>query len=150
MTATAAATAAPPAAGVDRFTLTIPSDTAAGMAAQERILGKLETLGYEGRDLFGWRLSLEEALMNAIKHGNRMSEEKVVRVKCELSSDVSTVVVTDEGEGFDPDEVADPTAEENLDRPGGRGILLMRNFMSRVAYADRGRQLTLVQERSAA
>ena len=150
MTATAPATAAPPAAGVDRFTLTIPSDTAAGMAAQERILGKLETLGYEGRDLFGWRLSLEEALMNAIKHGNRMSEEKVVRVKCELSSDVATVVVTDEGEGFDPDEVADPTAEENLDRPGGRGILLMRNFMSRVAYADRGRQLTLVQERSAA
>ena len=147
----AAATAVPDVTGtVDRFTLTIPSDTAAGMAAQERILAKLESLGYEGRDIFGWRLSLEEALMNAIKHGNRLAEDKVVRVACELSAKVSKVVVTDQGEGFDPEEVPDCTEEENLERPGGRGIMLMRNFMSRVAYADRGRQLTLVQERSAA
>ena len=143
-----AAVAPPAARGVDRFTLTIPSDTAAGMAAQERILAKLESLGYEGRDLFGWRLSLEEALMNAIKHGNRLSEEKTVKVTCELSSEVSSVVVRDEGEGFDPEDVPDCTDEENLERPGGRGIMLMRNFMTRVAYADRGRQLTLVQERS--
>ena len=102
--------AAPAAAGVksdappgsNRFTLTIPSDTAVGMAAQERILGKLEALGYEGRDIFGWRLSLEEALMNAIKHGNRLAEDKVVKVACDLSPDVSTVVVTDQGGGVRP------------------------------------------------
>ena len=120
------------------------------MAAQERILTKLESLGYEGRDIFGWRLSLEEALMNAIKHGNKLADDKVVRVTCELSADVSKVEVVDQGDGFDPEEVPDPTADENLERPCGRGIMLMRNFMSEVAYSDRGRRLTLVQERSAA
>ena len=134
----------------DRFKLTIPSDTAAGMEVQNRILNRLEDLGYTDRDLFGMRLALEEALVNAIKHGNKLSDEKVVTVACELGSGAVRVVIRDQGEGFEPEAVPDPTAEENLDRPGGRGILLMRNFMSRVAYADRGRQLTLVQERSAA
>ena len=139
----------PAAPAVDRFTLTIPSDTAAGIRAQERIVAKLEALGYEGRDIFGWRLSLEEALMNAIKHGNRLSDDKVVKVACELAPARSRVVVTDEGEGFTPEAVPDPTAEENLDATGGRGILLMRNFMTEVTYSEGGRRLTLVQERSA-
>ena len=136
------------AAAAERFTLTIPSDTAAGMTAQERILGKLEALGFEGRDLFGWRLSLEEAIINAVKHGNKLSDEKTVSIACDLSSRSATVVIRDQGEGFEPEAVPDPTAEENLDRPGGRGIMLMRNFMTEVTYADRGRQLTLVKHRT--
>ena len=139
----AAATAA------ERFTLTIPSDTAAGMTAQERILGKLEALGYAGRDLFGWRLALEEAIINAVKHGNKLSEDKTVRIQCDLAAETSKVVIRDQGEGFEPAAVPDPTDDENLDRPGGRGIMLMRNFMTEVTYADRGREITLVKRRSA-
>ena len=135
-------------AAADAFKLTIPSDTAVGMEVQNRILKRLEALGYTERDLFGMRLALEEALVNAIKHGNRQSEDKVVHVTCELGGDTARVVIRDEGDGFDPEEVPDPTADENLDRPCGRGIMLMRSFMTEIRYADRGRQVTLVKVRS--
>ena len=132
----------------EKFALTIPSDTAAGMQAQNRILKTLERLGYTDRDLFGMRLALEEALVNAIKHGNKLSDDKVVRVRCELGDERARVVIRDEGEGFDPGGVPDPTADENLDRPCGRGIMLMRSFMTEISYADRGREVTLVKERT--
>ena len=135
-------------AAADAFKLTIPSDTAVGMEVQNRILKRLEALGYTERDLFGMRLALEEALVNAIKHGNRQSDDKVVHVACELGGDTARVVIRDEGDGFDPEEVPDPTADENLDRPCGRGIMLMRSFMTEIRYADRGRQVTLVKDRS--
>ena len=140
---------APASATGGKFTLTIPSDTAAGMEAQNRILSRLEGLGYTDRDLFGMRLALEEALVNAIKHGNKLSDEKVVTVACDLSDATARVVIRDEGDGFEPDAVPDPTADENLDRPCGRGIMLMRSFMTEVTYADRGREVTLVKDRSA-
>ena len=136
-------------ATAESFALTIPSDTAAGMTAQNRILGALEGLGYTERDLFGMRLALEEALVNAIKHGNGQSDDKVVRIACDLDSDTAKIVIRDEGDGFDPADVPDPTADENLDRPCGRGIMLMRSFMTEVSYGDRGRQVTLVKDRSA-
>ena len=132
----------------EAFTLTIPSDTAAGMNAQNRILKALEALGYPERDLFGWRLALEEALVNAIKHGNKLSEDKTVRIACDLGGESAKVVIRDQGEGFDPGGVPDPTADENLDRPCGRGIMLMRSFMTAVRYADRGREVTLVKDRT--
>ena len=131
-----------------RFTLTIPSDTAAGMTAQERILSRLESLGYTERDLFGLRLALEEAIINAIKHGNKLADDKVVRIACDLGADTARIVIRDQGEGFEPEAVPDPTAEENLDRPSGRGIMLMRSFMTEIRYADRGREVTLVKDRT--
>ena len=130
------------------FNLTIPSDTAAGMAVQNRILDTLEGMGYTDRDLFGMRLALEEALVNAIKHGNKLSDDKVVKVACKLNGRSARVVIRDQGEGFDPGDVPDPTADENLDRPCGRGIMLMRSFMTEVSYADRGREVTLVKDRT--
>jgi len=132
----------------ERFKLTIPSDTAEGMKAQNRILNSLERLGYTERDLFGMRLALEEALVNAIKHGNGQADDKVVRIACELDDESARVVIRDQGDGFDPGDVPDPTAEENLDRPCGRGIMLMRSFMTEVSYADKGREVTLVKDRT--
>ena len=131
-----------------RFAMTIPSDTAAGMEAQQRILGRLEALGFAGRDLTHMQLALEEAIINAIKHGNREDEDKVVKIVCDLGPDRAKVVIRDQGEGFDPEDVPDPTAEENLDKASGRGILLMRSFMTELSYADGGRQLTLVKDRT--
>ncbi len=132
----------------EKFALTIPSDTAAGMKAQDRILSSLERFGYTERDLFAMRLALEEALVNAIKHGNKLSDDKVVRVACVLNDEAARVVIKDQGDGFDPDDVPDPTAEENLDRTCGRGIMLMRSFMTEVRYGDRGREVTLVKART--
>jgi serine/threonine-protein kinase RsbW len=131
----------------EQFEVTIPSDTAAGQAVQERIVARLEELEYSSRDVFGVRLALEEALVNAIKHGNRMDPDKTVRVECEISSELIRVVIEDQGPGFQPDDVPDPTVEENLERPCGRGIMLMRAFMSLVEYQGRGNILVLEKRR---
>ena len=130
--------------------VTIPSDTVAGQALQEQILRQLEDLQFGDQDLFGVRLALEEALVNAIKHGNRLDPAKNVRVQW-CVDDVRVVIeIEDEGEGFDPGDVPDPTADENLERPCGRGIHLMRAFMTSIEYLDRGNRVVLVKARSAA
>ena len=131
----------------DQFEVMIPSDTEAGHAIQERILQALESLEYPPRDVFGVRLALEEALVNAIKHGNAMDPDKQVRIACEVTQEQVRIEIEDEGPGFVPSDVADPTDDENLDCPGGRGIMLMRAFMNVIEYNALGNCVTLVKLR---
>lgn len=125
----------------------IPSETAAGKKLLDELLARLDAERWKKRDIFSVHLAVEEALVNAIKHGNKQDRHKQVHVECRLSPDRLWIAVADEGEGFDPDEVPDCTAEENLELPCGRGILLMRNFMSRVEYNQRGNCVTLEKNR---
>jgi len=131
----------------EEFDVTIPSDTAEGRKVQERIITLLEQQDFPMRDVFGIRLALEEALVNAIKHGNRMDPSKVVKVECRLDDDHVQIIIEDQGSGFDVNNVPDPTAEENLDKPGGRGIMLMRSFMNRVEYNEVGNRVVLEKSR---
>ena len=133
---------------VEEFDTTIPNDTATALAVQERIIDALEKLAYSQRDVFGVRLALEEALVNAIKHGNRNDPRKSVRIECRISAEKIIVEIEDEGTGFEVDDVPDPTAEENLEKPSGRGIMLMRAFMTRVDYAGRGNRIVLEKHRT--
>jgi serine/threonine-protein kinase RsbW len=126
----------------------IPSDTAAGQSVQERIIQLLESLSYDERDVFGVRLAIEEALVNAIKHGNRMDPSKTVRITCQVARHKVRIEIEDQGEGFQPEEVPDPTSDENLERPCGRGIMLMRAFMSSIAYNESGNCVILEKHRS--
>lgn len=132
---------------LEHFELTIPSETAEGQKVQERIVTLMEQHEFPPRDVFGMRLALEEALVNAIKHGNELSPEKAVRIECTLTEESVRVVIEDEGEGFDANDVPDPRDDENLEKPGGRGIMLMRAFMDRIEYNDVGNQLTLEKRR---
>jgi serine/threonine-protein kinase RsbW len=134
--------------GSREFEAVIPSDTSAGQSVQERIIQLLEELRYEERDVFGVRLAIEEALVNAIKHGNQMDPNKTVRIFCSASIDRIRIEIEDQGEGFRPAEVPDPTADENLERPCGRGIMLMRAFMSSIAYNAAGTCVILEKQRS--
>jgi serine/threonine-protein kinase RsbW len=93
------------------------------------------------------RLALEEAIVNAIKHGNRMDPNKSVRIHCEVDPSRIYVEVEDQGPGFNPSDIPDPTAIENLEKPGGRGIMLMRAFMTRVEYVGKGNQVQLEKVR---
>jgi len=126
----------------------IPSDTAAGQSVQERIIQLLESLSYDERDVFGVRLAIEEALVNAIKHGNRMDPSKTVRITCQIAPHKIRIEIEDQGEGFLPAEVPDPTSDENLERPCGRGIMLMRAFMSSIAFNASGNCVILEKHRS--
>jgi serine/threonine-protein kinase RsbW len=131
----------------DEFEVTIPSRTGEGQAVQERIVSLLEQLAYPMRDVFGVRLALEEALVNAIKHGNGMDPNKKVQIECRIDHERVWVRIQDEGQGFDVDALPDPTLEENLDKPSGRGVLLMREFMTKVEYNDKGNCVTLEKRR---
>jgi serine/threonine-protein kinase RsbW len=134
----------------NRFDETIPSELDAAERIQDRIIALVENYGYSARDVFGMRLALEEAIVNAIKHGNRMDPGKSVRIHCEVDDARVFVRIEDEGPGFNPTDVPDPTALENLEKPGGRGIMLMRAFMTRVEYLGRGNEVILEKVRDAA
>lgn len=128
----------------------IPSDTTAGQEVQEAIIRLLESRSYSDRDVFGVRLALEEGIVNAIKHGNRMDKSKSVRINCHITSERVQVTIEDEGPGFTIEDVPDPTADENLEKPCGRGIMLMKAFMNVIEYNDQGNVLTLEKQRDIA
>jgi len=85
---------------------------------------------------------------NAIRHGNRSDASKSVYVCCKLSKEQLWGQIRDEGAGFNPDDVPDCTGPENLELPSGRGIMLMRAFMSRVEYNDRGNRVVMGKYRA--
>jgi serine/threonine-protein kinase RsbW len=127
----------------------IPSNTLAARAIQMRIVEMLEALNYPNPDVLGVRLALEEVLMNAIKHGNKMDPAKVVRIEYEITDEEVAIEVEDQGDGFCPGDVPDPTLPENLERPGGRGVFLVQRFMSSVEYNLRGNLVRMKKVRSA-
>lgn len=122
----------------DRFEVVIPSDYEAGQSVVERVISSLDQAGFAPRDVFGIRLSLDEAVTNAIKHGNKLSPDKTVRIDFQLNAQGVRIEIEDQGPGFCPADVPDPTAEENLERPSGRGLMLMRQFMTRIEYSAKG------------
>ena len=133
----------------DHFRMTIPSEPSAGQQVQDCIIGAMEARGFRARDVFGVRLALEEAVVNAIKHGNGLDPSKQVHVECDVNEERIIISIRDEGPGFDPADVPDPTEEENLDKPSGRGLMLMRAFMTRIEYNDVGNCVTLEKTRDA-
>ncbi len=128
--------------------LLIPSDTAEARRVQEQIENLLKLYQFGEREVFGIRLAVEEALVNAIKHGNQMDPSRKVRVAFQVSQEKFEVLIADEGTGFDPCDVPDPTAPENLERPCGRGIMLMRHYMTTVAYNERGNMVSMSKLRN--
>lgn len=98
--------------------------------------------GYTHRDMFAMQLALEEAIVNAVKHGNAGDSAKEVRVRYSVTTDEALAEVEDEGPGFDPHAVKDPLALENLERPCGRGLLLIQHYMTYVRYSERGNVVT--------
>lgn len=126
----------------------LPSHQGAHLACMREILEQLGRFGWDGRDLFGIEMALEESLSNAIRHGNRFDDRKVVHVDCQITPERFWIRVEDEGAGFCPECVPDCTAEENLERSGGRGLALIQAFMTRVEYNDCGNCVTMEKIRS--
>ena len=123
------------------------ADLPSSREAQQRILDACESRSFDASSCFAIRLALEEGISNAFKHGNRNDPGKGVRLSYRISPNMVEFEIQDEGEGFDPDAVPDPTLDENLEMPSGRGIVLMKSFMSTVEYLGVGNRLLLRYER---
>lgn len=95
-------------------------------------------------DIYGnIMIAITEAVNNAIRHGNNEDKSKLVRLSMILDNNLIRFIVEDEGEGFDYENLNDPTAPENLDKPGGRGIFLMKNLSDGVKFSQEGRCVEL-------
>jgi serine/threonine-protein kinase RsbW len=114
----------------------------------DRVVQAMTCEGFSERDIFAMRLSLEEAVVNAIKHGHRGDPSLEAHIRFEVTRDEAVAVVEDQGPGFDPSLVPDPLAEENLERSTGRGLLLMHAYLTWHRYNDRGNIVTLCKKRS--
>jgi serine/threonine-protein kinase RsbW len=125
--------------------ITIPSDFTPARDVQKRILDLVKAQGFDGQSQFAIQLALEEALINAIKHGNKLDPAKNVHVEATVTPKQTEIIVEDEGPGFDRTCVPDPTAEENLAKCSGRGILLIEAYMHEVEYSKGGRRLRMVR-----
>ena len=110
----------------------------------EKILQDLCAPYYVNEDIYGNMLvALTEAVTNAIQHGNKFADAKKVILTCAGANDGLQFTITDQGNGFDPNVVPDPTAPENIEKPNGRGVFLMKHLADGVSYNDEGRTVVL-------
>ena len=125
----------------------IPSDQRETFVAKEAIAKELERHHYSEETAFAINLALEEALTNAVKHGNRADPNKKVTVRFAVNDEKAVVIVRDEGPGFEPETIPDCTKPERLPLPNGRGIMLIRSYMDEVCYRDNGREIYFMKRR---
>lgn len=126
----------------------IPSTPIEGKRIIDSLLSELERHKWDEKDRFSVHLAVEEALVNAIKHGNQDDSRRFVDVDVRVSTTLVRIEIEDEGSGFDPCEVPDPTEDDNLELPSGRGLMLMRSFMNIVEFNERGNRVRMEKSRS--
>ena len=127
------------------YTLELPNDLRAIERAVAYLMDRGREVGFDyDRLRLNFRVGVTEALANAMLYGNCRDPRKRVRVEARLSPNEIMVQVTDEGRGFDPQKVLDPTLPTNRMRSGGRGIYLIRKLMDRVEFNERGNSITMV------
>ncbi len=122
---------------VETSELSLPSriETVATVAAAvAEFIGRT---GISDDAAFGIDMAVREAVTNAIIHGNRQDENKTVDISLQSSPDAVEISVHDQGPGFNPEDVPDPTANENILKTSGRGIFFMRTFMDEVDWLIR-------------
>ena len=128
--------------------LFVPSELEEVRRIQDDIESGLQLHEFGDSDLFAVKLAVEEALVNAIKHGNQLDPAKQVFVQYTIDEKHFEIRIKDEGLGFDPSDLPDPTADDFLERPCGRGVMLIRSFMSSVDYLGNGNELVMSKLKS--
>lgn len=130
----------------EKIEFELPSALSPMHSILDYLLKRVEKLGVIKPDQSNLFVALDEAFVNAVKHGNKYNAQKLVRITAELSSKEASFTVEDEGEGFDVNSIPDPLDPENLFKTSGRGVLFIYNIMDEVKYNERGNRLTMVKK----
>ena len=127
------------------FNEKLPADLEKVNPFIERVLQAFSSLLKSSEDIFKIKLALEEALTNAVRHGNKLKPDSFVHVSVKAGPKQFLIDVHDEGRGFDYKSVPDPTTRDNADKVSGRGVFLMRRIMDAVDFYDNGSGVRMVK-----
>ncbi|HYY96541.1 MAG TPA: ATP-binding protein, partial [Pyrinomonadaceae bacterium] len=123
----------------------LPSDITLMNGVLHYLIERVAALGIIKPDASNLFIALDEAFVNAVKHGNKHDHTKLVRITADLSAKEARFTIEDEGEGFQVSDIPDPRDPANLFKTSGRGVLLIYNIMDEVEYNERGNRLTMVK-----
>lgn len=144
----------------------LPTNMSTADSMQNEVMKRVVAAGWSEDDALNIGLSVREATVNAVLHGNLALEgeaaqmntlakeewavaaDKKVHVTISVTPEVIRIGIRDEGAGFKPDEVVDPTLPQTIEEKHGRGMLLMRAFVDEVRYNDAGNEVTLIKRKS--
>lgn len=126
-----------------RLQMEIGNDNHHLKSVSRKLIDALKERGVDEGTIFDIHVGFEEALRNAMIHGNKSRPDKKVKVEMDVTPDEVTIIIEDEGEGFDVNKVPDPTVGDNLLREGGRGVYLIMHLMDYVHYDKGGRRVTM-------
>ncbi|GAC1446739.1 MAG: hypothetical protein NVSMB56_08290 [Pyrinomonadaceae bacterium] len=134
--------------GVERIEFELPSDVALMQCVLNFVVARVAAHGIVEPNDAHLFIALDEAFVNAVKHGNKHDTSKLVRFRIDINEREARFTIEDEGEGFDLCDVPDPREPENLFKTSGRGVLLIQNIMDEVKYNACGNRLTMVKRKS--
>jgi serine/threonine-protein kinase RsbW len=129
----------------EKIEFELPSDIALMNGVLQYLLARVAKLGLIAPERSNLFIALDEAFVNAVKHGNKNDPTKLVRVGAELSPKEACFTIEDEGEGFDVQTIPDPRDPANLFKSSGRGVLLIYNIMDEVEYNAQGNRVKMVK-----
>ncbi len=130
----------------EKIEFEIPSVMSLMHTILDYLMKRVEKNGVVNSEDSNLFIALDEAFVNAVKHGNKFDATKCVRISAEVSSKEARFTVEDEGEGFNVAEIPDPTDTENLFKTSGRGVLIIHNVMDEVHYNERGNRVEMVKK----
>lgn len=124
----------------------LPSSISVMHSILDYLMKRVEKMGVIKAEQSNLFVALDEAFVNAVKHGNKFDVSKLVRIAAEVSSQEARFIIEDEGEGFDVNSIPDPLDPDNLFKSSGRGVLFIYNIMDEVKYNERGNRLTMIKK----
>lgn len=123
----------------------LPSSISIMHSILDYLMKRVEKLGVVKAEQSNLFVALDEAFVNAVKHGNKFDAAKLVRIVADVSKKEARFTIEDQGEGFDVNSIPDPLDPQNLFKTSGRGVLFIYNIMDEVEYNERGNRLTMVK-----
>jgi serine/threonine-protein kinase RsbW len=130
----------------EKIEFEVPSVISLMHGILDYLMKRIEKIGIVNSQDSNLFIALDEAFVNAVKHGNKFDVTKLVRITAEVSTKEARFTIEDEGEGFNVAEIPDPTDAENLFKTSGRGVLIIHNVMDEVRYNERGNRLEMIKK----